>query len=284
VLLCCVRYGDDIPLVGGLDAGFSFRGTRVPFFNRMKGIHRARVQRGPAALSLQTSAKSPYGDEETDAGFVYAYRDGPIDQPDNRALRAAWTLQVPVAYFVATRPGWYRPICPMYVTEDDPAARTVLLTPGAMVGSMDDPAPTPIANEVERRYAVRETKVRLHQARFRGLVLPAYHDRCAICRLREIRLLDAAHIASDATTAGQASVNNGLSLCTIHHRAFDEGLVGVAPDYRVHVAHRLLDDEDGPMLDLLKQFHGALIELPTRPSQRPSPARLAERFERFATT
>jgi hypothetical protein len=48
------------------------------------------------------------------------------------------------------------------------------------------------------------------------------------------------------------TVSNGLSLCVIHHRAFDQKLVGVSPEYVVHVSRRLLEDEDGPMLDLLK--------------------------------
>ena len=79
-------------------------------------------------------------------------------------------------------------------------------------------------------------------------------------------------------------VSNGLSLCSIHHRAFDQDLVGVAPDLHVHVSPRLLDDDDGPMLDLLKTFHGSVIESPTRRPWRPDPARLETRFERFLST
>src|SRR2546425_12421517 len=88
------RLGDDIPYRGGLDQGFPFRGQRVPFLSYQKGIFRAQVQRGPAALSINTSARSPYGDEETEDGVLYAYRAGAVDQPDNRALRAAHQLQV----------------------------------------------------------------------------------------------------------------------------------------------------------------------------------------------
>jgi putative restriction endonuclease len=66
------------------------------------------VQSGPASLSVNTSYKSPYDDQETPDGFVYAYRAGDVNQPDNRALRAAYELQVPIVYFVGTRPGWYR--------------------------------------------------------------------------------------------------------------------------------------------------------------------------------
>ena len=128
---------------------------------------------------------------------------------------------------------------------------------------------------------MRETRVRLHQGRFRALVLKAYRDRCTICRLRELRLLDAAHIVQDIAPGGVAEISNGLSLCSIHHRAYDQDLVGVSPEYEVHVATGLLEDKDGPMLDVLKLAAGRTIELPTKKSWYPDRERLAARFERF---
>jgi len=88
----CATHGDDVPYVGGLDQGFPFRARRIPFFSRYKGIHRAAFQEGAAALSLTTSFSSPYDDEAVPEGFLYAYRSGSVDQPDNRALRAACEL------------------------------------------------------------------------------------------------------------------------------------------------------------------------------------------------
>jgi putative restriction endonuclease len=279
----CAQFGDDVPYKDGLDRGFPHGGARVPFLSPQKGIFRAAAQTGPAALSINTSSKSPYGDAEVADGYLYAYRAGATDQPDNRALRQAYVLQVPLVYFVATRPGWYRPLYPSYITADDPGAQRVLVSPGRMVGPLDEPEPVPLEDEIERRYAVRETRVRLHQAVFRGRVLRAYASTCTICRLKEGRLLDAAHIAGDLEAHGEPIVPNGLSLCSIHHRAYDQNLVGVSPDYEVHVSRRLLDDEDGPMLELLKQFHAQPIVLPTRAAWKPDRERLAERFERFTT-
>ena len=278
----CAQFGEDVPYLSGLDRGFPYLGRRVPFLSTQKGIFRAAAQTGPAALAVQTSWKSPYGDKELDDGFAYAYRDGALDQSDNRALRAAFALSAPIVYFWSTRPGRYKPIYPCYVVADDPGARQVLLSPGRMAGPMDDPVPVLVADPLERRYSVRETRVRMHQARFRGLVLDAYSDRCAICRLKESRLLDAAHIVGDLEERGQPVVPNGLSLCSIHHRTFDQDLVGVSPDYTVHVSKRLLEDDDGPMLELLKTFDAKEIVVPARPRLRPDRERLAERFERFA--
>ena len=277
----CAQFGDDVPYRGGLDRGFPHGGQRIPFLSPQKGIFRAAAQTGPAALSINTSSKSPYGDAELEDGYLYTYRAGAIDQPDNRALRQAFVLQVPLVYFVATRPGWYRPLFPSYVTVDYPEEERVLVTPGRMVGPLDEQEPVLIESPLERKYAVRETRVRLHQAVFRGRVLRAYASTCTICRLKEGRLLDAAHIAGDLEANGEPIVPNGLSLCSIHHRAFDQQLVGVSPEYTVHVSRRLLEEEDGPMLELLKQFHAAPILLPAQSKLRPDPERLAERYDRF---
>lgn len=281
--ILCAEFGEDVPYRGGLDRKFAFRGARVPYLTPYKGIFRAAVQRGPAALSINTSFDSPYEDEETGDGFLYAYRAGDVDQPDNRALRAVHDLQVPIVYFVGTRPGWYKPLYPCYVIADHRDERHVLVSKGVMSGPVDEQEPVLIDDPIERRYVVRETRSRVHQARFRGRVVPAYSSQCAMCRLKEIRLLDAAHILGDLEERGDAVVTNGLSLCSIHHRAFDRDLVGVSPDYEVRVSPRLLEDEDGPMLELLKGFHGQALHVPGKTTLRPNRERLAERYDRFLT-
>jgi putative restriction endonuclease len=277
------QFGEEIPYPGALSEGFAYRGRRVPFLSTQKGIYRAAAQSGPAALSIQTSWKSPYGDAVTDVGYLYHYRAGPIEQADNRALVAAHDLGVPIVHFVATRPNYYKPIYPCFVTENDSVNRYVIVSPGKLVGPFDEREPVLVDDPIERRYVFRETRVRVHQARFRARVVPAYGERCAICRLREAQLLDAAHITGDREDDGEPIVSNGLSLCSIHHRAFDQDLVGIAPNYEVHVARQLLDEEDGPMLELLKRFHGGSIVMPVRKTWYPDRARLEERFARFSS-
>jgi hypothetical protein len=41
-------------------------------------------------------------------------------------------------------------------------------------------------------------------------------------------------------------------------------VVGISPEYRVRLAPRLLDDDDRPMLELLKGAQDATIALPTK--------------------
>jgi putative restriction endonuclease len=275
------QHGPELPYAA-LASGFNFRGRKVDFLNRAFGIYRAKAQTGPAALSINSAyAQKRYQDEGTADGVLYRYQDGPIDNHFNTWLRQAHALAVPLVYFIGTRPGWYRPEYPAFVEADYPAERSVLISFGQMAGPLDDREPIHVVDPIERRYIVQQVKQRIHQAQFRGAVLPAYRDSCAICTLKQIRLLDAAHIVADAEEAGEPLVSNGLSLCSIHHRAFDEHLVGVSPDREVHVSRRLLDDEDGPMLELLKGFHGRPIVVPATRRHQPDPDRLAARFERF---
>jgi putative restriction endonuclease len=114
-------------------------------------------------------------------------------------------------------------------------------------------------------------------------VLAAYGGRCAISHLPEPRLLDAAHIVMDADEQlGQPIISNGLPLTKIHHAAFDANLIGIDPDFRIHVSDWLLDIHDGPFLEQgLKTIAGSLIQLPRRKEDHPDRDRLALRFEQF---
>ena len=293
-------YGDLIH-VDALREGFRFRGERVAFSTFYSGIFRPRQMRGPAALSLTTAppkvaGSAPYDDGfdgATDA-FVYHYRSPQgtsanavrAAEADNRALRAAAALNVPVIYFRGIGPGQYAAVAPAFVTRDDPVLRRVSLQASLLIG---DPAVVDLAGATNldpgddlRRYATREALVRLHQQQFRALVLRAYNGRCAVCALREADLLQAAHILEDRDPRGVAAVVNGIALCAMHHLAYDRNLMGIDPRGGVHISERLLSEHDGPMLRSgLQGFHGTAILQPRRHTERPDPDRLELRFERF---
>ncbi len=76
-------------------------------------------------------------------------------------------------------------------------------------------------------------------------------------------------------------MSNGLPLSKIHHAAFDAHLIGIDPDYRLHVSERLLGHHDGSMLEALKKLNGGNLNLPARAKDYPDRDRLALRFERF---
>ena len=88
-------------------------------------------------------------------------------------------------------------------------------------------------------------------------------------------------IDKPAEQLGQPVVPNGMPLSKIHHAAFDAHLIGIDPDYRLHVSERLLDLHDGPMLEALKQLDGEILHLPKRTKDYPDRDRLSLRYEQF---
>jgi hypothetical protein len=104
----------------------------------------------------------------------------------------------------------------------------------------------------------------------------------ALCRFSHRRLLDAAHIIPDSEEGGVPAVSNGLSLCKLHHAAFDNFMLGISPDYDIQIREDVLVEHDGPMLvHGLQELHGQRIQLPHRQADRPSREALAWRYERF---
>jgi hypothetical protein len=98
-------------------------------------------------------------------------------------------------------PGVFVPTFPVYVVADDPIGRFVEIAVGENLRLLAGTAPTADTRE----YAERLTKLRLHQPVFRARVLRAYEQVCAICRLRHVDLLDAAHILSNANAVSLSS-------------------------------------------------------------------------------
>ncbi|HEY9507558.1 MAG TPA: HNH endonuclease [Gemmatimonadales bacterium] len=266
-----------------LNAGLTFHGERVPIWSQQKGIFRPAILREPgAALTIQTSFDGPYDDRHDVAEdqLLYRYRGTDPQHPDNRAVRRAMELGRPLLYLVAVDPGTYDPVFPCYVVGDAPAQLAFHLMADAQGRQIADIDPR--LNVPLKAYATRAVKQRLHQERFRYLVLGAYRRRCAMCQLRHTPLLDAAHILPDRDERSAPEIPNGLALCRIHHGAYDVGILGVDPKYRIHLRQDVLDEHDGPMLKHgLQELHGGQMDTPRRPEHRPNPLYLAERFSRF---
>lgn len=109
---------------------------------------------------------------------------------------------------------------------------------------------------------------------FRHAVLTAYERRCAICDFDmriddDLVAVEAAHIKWHAA-GGPDAVPNGLALCTLHHRTFDRGAIGLdqAPDGFRLVVSESVNGQSEPLRRLLAQ-HGRPIRQPQRSRQRP---------------
>jgi putative restriction endonuclease len=200
--------------------------------------------------------------------------------PTTAGSEKPWRRRSLIIYFLGVAPGRYTLIWPVYVANwsvNELKARLAFAVPAsAQIGDGVPTAP-------ERRYGLRLVRQRLHQATFREAVLAAYGGRCALSGLPEPRLLDAAHIVVDSNEElGQPIVTNGLPLSKIHHAAFDANLIGIDPNFHIHVADQLLAMEDGPMLEQgLKALAGRTIRLPRRLADHPERDRLAQRFSQF---
>lgn len=237
-----------------------------------------------AALTVRTAytppnRPPPYEDLMGDDGFVrYRYRGTDPEHSDNRALREAMARGLPLAYFIGVDRGVYVAQYPVWLHFEDRQHHAFAMAVDEGQRFVDLSALEP----QERHYVERLTRQRLHQPIFRARVLRAYGERCAMCRLRHPALLDAAHIIPDGQPLGDPVVPNGLSLCKIHHAAYDANLLGVRPDLTVAVAPKLSGEIDGPMLRHgLQEMAESQLLVPRERIAQPDRERLAIRYEEF---
>lgn len=264
-------------------AEFTFEGQPVPLMDRQRGIRKPAQL--AAALSIRTTYTppnrvSPYADAAGPDGLLrYKYRGHDPEHPENVALRTAFQRRLPLVWFQGAAAGQYMPLYPIWIVGDEPAQLqfVVAVDRGQEMLTLGD-----LVDDEKRRYVERLTRQRLHQPLFRLRVITAYNNRCAMCRLRHPTLLDAAHILPDDHPRGQPVVPNGLSLCKIHHAAFDQNMVGVRPDLVVDVRSDIRREIDGPMLiHGLQGLAGTRLIVPAAPSAKPDSERLEERYEEF---
>lgn len=94
--------------------------------------------------------------------------------------------------------------------------------------------------ETEQLSTVR----RQRDPRMREQVLTAYEYQCAFCgydgRIGTVPVgLEAAHVRWWAF-GGTDDVDNGLCLCSLHHKLFDKGVLGIGDGHRILVSQRFV--------------------------------------------
>ncbi|MDP2359507.1 MAG: HNH endonuclease [bacterium] len=242
-------------------------------------------------LSITTTWDNPYQDRVgVDDVFIYSFRRGEHAQNDY-LIRAA-RQHTPLIYFHAVGKALYNALFPVFIVHVDVHAREIRVQVGdalqpyaygrtaglAASTGMADRGPDPV-----RSYLTVQAKVRLHQRVFRERVLAAYSRRCTCCGFRHEEMLDAAHIIPDAHQQGRPIVPNGLSLCTLHHRAYDHALIGITPDYKIRVRPSLLEEEDGPTLSGIQGLNDQSLRVPRRAGDRPDRDALDYRYQQLLT-
>lgn len=122
-----------------------------------------------------------------------------------------------------------------------------------------------------------QTEEPIRTAGFRQAIMGMYNYTCAVCRLYILTMdgesvTEAAHIIP-FSISGNDDVRNGISLCQLHHWAFDKGLISFDRNYGVVVSE--LMSERGPTEWLLTTLRGKLILLPVHEALYPAQEALA---------
>ena len=123
--------------------------------------------------------------------------------------------------------------------------------------------------EVELRDGkVREQviKARVNQSFFRSSILAAYNSTCCITGLKNPALLIASHIAPWASDEkNRLNPRNGLCLNSLHDKAFEAGLITIAPDYTIKISAVLKKDKRQKAIeDYFLRYDKQSIIIPSR--------------------
>jgi len=287
-----LKYGLALPREV-LAEGFLFDGKRVPLVNPQGIFKPAVLPEVPISITTVPVIEGkprPYADETGPDGLIlYKYRGEDPMHRDNVGLRLAMQKHIPLIYFYGLIPGKYAAVWPVYIVGDDPKTLTFSVEIGEkqnLIWGKDDMSSTQIAETANRSYTTVSTQRRLHQQSFRMRVIKAYRQCCAICRLRHSELLEAAHILPDSHPKREPWVCNGLSLCKLHHAAYDSQILGIRPDLVIEIRNDILEESDGPMLMYgLKEWHSKkLVVVPHAARLQPRADFLEERYEIFRKT
>ncbi len=268
------------------------------------GVTRPRQCQFP--ISITTSSRTNrYSDRFEPDGEIFRYsyqgrseagRLTQVDNPFNNGLRKLARNRWPLIYFHGIHPAYYLVVAPVLIVDDDPITQTFGVIWGEKIDAYERiifPSTSAHPSVSEQglildipdlrrdEFQKRSVKVRLAQGSFREKILQAYKNRCALCRLHHPPLLDAAHI-TPVSEKGDYSVPNGLSLCKLHHAAYDKHYLGITPDFEIKVRGDLLEERDGPVLQYaIKEFHDEKIHLPKQRDSRPDRDALAGRYLQF---
>ena len=271
---------DDVLPRKVLDEGFYYKNQRITLIGA-KGIWKPKILKLP--ISITTIENSPYDDAFTKENFLqYRYRGTDPSHVDNVGLREIMNKQIPLIYFFGIVKGKYIATWPVYIIQDNiPGLTFTVAVDEARLVKTDKVLEDP-ETYYRRSYLTSNIKLRLHQRSFRERVMLAYQSQCTICRLKHIELLDAAHIIPDSEEHGQPIVQNGLSLCKIHHATFDKNIIGITPDFTIKVREDILEETDGPMLKYgIQLLENNKIILPRKKEDWPDRERLNERYQQF---
>ncbi|WP_214856017.1 MULTISPECIES: HNH endonuclease [unclassified Exiguobacterium] len=117
-----------------------------------------------------------------------------------------------------------------------------------------------------REYVETVGRKLIRDSSFRKNVLTAYNNQCAMCEISKSSLLVAAHIYP-AYMCGDDSINNGICLCKIHDKLYEDGDIFIKPTGEITSSNKKV---------VLKQSH---IRMPLNEDDMPSTIRLNQKLK-----
>lgn len=191
--------------------------------------------------------------------FTYLGTAHFVEWEGDRPFSVWWRLAVPV-------PQQY------HIQFAVPPPHTGLVEPDSFVFPELLASEAGLAREIEGQVQVRDfsapdtwglARQRVGGKVFRRSVLDNFGGACCVDGLNIRDLLDAAHIRpwKDAPAA-RLDPANGLALCTLHHRAFDAGLMHFLPGGRIAIADPVRVSTNPSTHDHLIRFHDSRIRDP----------------------
>ncbi len=148
-----------------------------------------------------------------------------------------------------------------------------------ILGVLNESFPLSIAEELldYLDISVQLNNAKARDPEFRRNVLREYNYKCAVCGFDlgvddVVFGIEAAHIKWKQFY-GPCTVDNGLALCSIHHKAFDKGVIGLTSEYKVMISNTL---NGGDWSDILfYKFDGNMIYLPRNSVSLPKRSNIA---------
>jgi predicted restriction endonuclease len=109
------------------------------------------------------------------------------------------------------------------------------------------------------------TIARKGQSFFRRTVLSSYNQKCCICGLDLKQLLVASHIIPwSVREKTRLDPHNGLSLCVLHDKLFDKGLLTLEDTFKVRISPQVEKSNSTVVRHMIFAYQGKIISLPTR--------------------
>lgn len=278
-------YGDEIPW-REITKGFEHSGEKIFLASAANGIFKPK-EMVVGLLSIKTTVPKNNGIARYDDGqlgegvYKYAFENSSNGNDRNHYLFHAYNNKTPFIYFHGVVPGVYQAIWPCFVHKINESNHYVEIVVGHTNAINELETHYNMPSEIEAKYYAVEAKRRGHQAVFSRMIMSAYKEKCALTKLSVRQLLEAAHIIPDSEN-GPQTVNNGIAMSRIHHKAYDSNLLGIDADYKIHIRQDdriILGDYFAGVC--FSELSGKTIWLPRDKSLRPDPDFLDQRFQEF---